>query len=130
MTIRLAVLALATVFSLGGSAQAEILASAPVYGASPSFGGFVVCRIFNAGLANATLTQRQIINDLNASVPLNSDSCGAVLAPLKYCAYIATVAGNRAHSCRLVATGVDTNIRGVAEVNAPGGGVLNSLPMQ
>ena len=131
MKLRLAFATVATLIGLGSAAQAEILASAPVYGGTPSNGGFVVCRIFNAGLTTASISVRQIFNDLNVSVPLTADSCNVALLPSRYCAYIATVVGNRAHSCRLVATGIDIKLRGVAEVNRPGGAeTLNAIPMQ
>ena len=129
MKIRPYVVALATLITLAGTSEAKILASGPLYSANGPAGGQFVCRIFNAGLANVSMSVRQIITNTNVVLPLTSDTCNVALAPGRYCAFQATIPGNLAHSCRVFALGADTEIRGTAQIQA-GATVLGSTPLQ
>ncbi len=100
---------------IANAAYAETLASAPAYPGNPS-GGTVTCRLFNAGLAGASITQRQIIDNLGDITTLSSDTCNVTLNPSKYCAFSTPATGNLAYSCRVVTGGIDENIRGEIDV--------------
>ncbi|MBK8816788.1 MAG: hypothetical protein IPN42_15345 [Methylococcaceae bacterium] len=63
-----------------------------------------------------SINQRQIITNTNATMTLSSDTCNVVLAPNKYCAFVAASAGNLAYTCRVVGTGADPKLTGVAEI--------------
>lgn len=130
MNTRLAFATLAILIGLGGAAQADILASGPIYASGGSPGGAVICRIFNAGVTPVTITTRQIFTNTNVSIPLIFDNCNVALGPLKYCAYQGTIGGNLAHSCRIVALGTDPDLRGIAEVQNSSSVVLFTSPMQ
>ncbi len=132
MKLRLAFVTLAaltTFIGLGGVAQAKIYASGPLYAAGGPVGGQFVCRIFNAGSTSATITSRQIFTNTNVSMALTSDTCTVALGSTQYCAFITTIVGNLAHSCRLNAVGSGLVIRGTAQVQS-GPTVLNTTPMQ
>ena len=126
--IRSCVIALASLISLAGTSEAKILASGPLYVTNGGGGALFVCRVFNAGLANVAFTSRQIISSSNTSLALSVDSCNVALAPGKYCQFYGTIVGNNAHSCRAVAIGTDTDIRGTAQA-VSGSTVLGSAPM-
>jgi hypothetical protein len=117
---------------LGGTAQAAVLASPPVYGGPVvNQGGAVMsCRIFNAGSAAVTLDNAEIVANSNVSVVLSSNTCDGALGGKSYCAYSAPVTGNLAYSClvRTVGTGIGA-LRGVGEVQK-GGTILNAVPMK
>lgn len=129
MKIRLAFATLATLIGLGGAAQAEILASPPLYISGGAAGGQFICRLFNAGLGGANVSLRQIFTNTNVAIALSADSCNVVLGSTKYCAFQANIGGNFAHSCRAVVHGADTDIRGLAQAQN-GATVLDSTPMQ
>jgi hypothetical protein len=114
------------------SAADTILASGPVYGGAGSVGGFINCRMFNAGTSTITVKTREIFTNTNVAVAFTSDTCRSALGPQKYCAFIGSISGNFAFSCRAVITapiGKVVNARGVAEVQNTGFVVLNALPM-
>jgi hypothetical protein len=123
----------ATLYGMTGPGLADtVLASAPVYGGPTSVGGFINCRLFNAGSSMLTIKSPQIFNNVNTVVSLNSNTCSTALGPLKYCAYVGSISGNFAFSCHAVIApprGKSVNVRGVAEVQNPGFAVMNALPM-
>jgi hypothetical protein len=142
---RLTAAVVAALIGLGGAAQAQeqnlastqavtqaqILASPPTYGGQGGpVGGFVTCRVFNAGLGSVSITLRQIITNTNLSVTLAADTCNVTLASTHYCAFIANILGSFAYSCRLEATASASSLRGVAEVSTSAGEILNTLPMR
>ena len=118
----------ASLIALAGTAQAEVLASGPVYGGNPS-GGTAICRIFNAGLTSVSIPIRQIWTNTNVALTLGADTCNVALGPNKYCAFQAGIPGNLAVTCRLTAAGTDVNVRGIAEVQSSGGAVLDGQPI-
>ena len=130
MNIQLTKAVLASLIGLSGIAQADILGGGPVYGGPASVGGQITCRIFNYGLSSVKITTRQIWNNTNAAETLVSDMCNAALQPTKYCAFTASIGGNLAFSCRVVATGNDVKISGVAEVKNSSSAILNTVPLQ
>jgi hypothetical protein len=131
MRIHFLVATIVTLLSLCEVAQAEIFASGPVYGGqSGPIGGGISCRIFNYGLSTVSISQRQIFTNTNIAVALTSDTCNVALAPNRYCAFTASIAGNLAYSCRLVASGTDPKLSGAAEVSSPSSVILNTLPIQ
>lgn len=97
-------------------ARAEMLGGGPVYGGPVSVGGSATCRVFNFGAFSVTLPTRQIFTNTNASVPLFADSCNVPLGIGQTCAYSGAITGNFALSCRLIATGTDTRVSGMAEI--------------
>ena len=129
MNIRLTQVALAGLIGLSGAAQADMLGGGPVYGGPASVGGQITCRIFNYGLSPVTITTRQIWNNTNSLQSLVSDTCNVVLQPARYCAFTASIVGNFAFSCRVVATGTDVKLSGVAEVKNSSSTVLSSVPL-
>ncbi len=129
MTIRKMLVAGALLSSLCSAAQAEILASGPVYGGPLSVGGSITCRIFNPGLVAVAISVRQIFTNTNVPIVLASDTCGVALAPNRYCAFTGRITGNFAHSCKLIVTGVEVDLRGVAEAQNGGAAVLNTMPI-
>jgi hypothetical protein len=130
MNIRLTQVVLASLLGFSGVAQAEFLGGGPVYGGTASVGGAITCRIFNYGAFSVTVTTRQIWSNTNAIQPLVADSCNVAVPPGGYCAFQAAITGNLAFSCRLVATGTDVKLSGVAEVKNANNTILNSLPLQ
>ena len=134
MKMRIHTLSLASALLLVGfgAAEARTFASPPTYGGrDASGGGFATCRLFNAGPAAVSVTLRQILNNNNVSIPLASDTCGAGLASVRYCAFTGSGAGNVAFSCRLDATGPNVGLlRGVMEVTDSRANILNALPVQ
>ena len=135
MSIRVIVATLATLVGLSGTAQAEIFGAGPVYGGPGSVGGRINCRLFNYGVFSVTITSAQIFTNTNVLVTPISNTCttsstNPALAPGRYCAVTAQIAGNLAYSCRIVASGTETKLSGVAEVQAPNFSVLNALPLQ
>ncbi|WP_133717204.1 MULTISPECIES: hypothetical protein [Methylocaldum] len=130
MNVRLTFAALAALIGFCGTAQAEIFAGGPAYGGPGSVGGNISCRIFNYGLSPVTITQRQIFTNTNETVAPSSDTCDAELQPATYCAFVAPIQGNLAYSCWLTATGTDTRLSGVAEIQASDFSVLNAVPIQ
>ena len=132
MHSRVIVVAFVILIGLGGVAQAEMFGGGPVYGGTASIGGQITCRIFNYGVSSVSISTRQIWNNTNpvAPEPLVGDTCNVVLAPTKYCAFTANIPGNLAYSCRVIATGIDVKLSGVAEVKNPASSViLNSVPI-
>jgi len=127
----LAVIALAVLATIGlcGTAEAEILAAGPVYGGPASVGGTFTCRIFNFGAFSVVVTNRQIWSNTGVSVAPTSDTCNVALAVGKSCAYSAPIAGNLAYSCRVIVQGIEPEVSGVAEVQAPNNSILNALPL-
>ena len=123
-------LVLGTLLGFAGAAQADILASAPVFGGAPGVGGQVTCRIMNVGLGSVNISSRQIINNVGTLATLSSDTCTTPVAPNKYCAFATGPVSNFAFSCRAVYSGVDPSLRGVAEFVNSSNTILNSLPMQ
>ena len=118
----------ASLIALAGTAQAEVLASGPVYGGNPS-GGTAICRIFNAGLTNVSIPSRAIITNTDVSLTLTGDTCNVPIGPSKNCVFLAAIPGNLAISCRLAAAGIDVRLRGRAEVQSSGGAVLVGQPI-
>jgi hypothetical protein len=107
--------------TIGGGARADIWSAGPAYPGNPT-GGFVTCRIFNAGLTAVTVVTREIFNNASATpVTLSSDTCTGVVPPLGYCAFAAAPGGNFAFSCRVITNGSDNNISGAIEVRASNG---------
>ncbi len=129
MNVRLTLAVLATLIGLSGAAQADMLGGGPVYGGPTSAGGQITCRIFNYGLSSVFISTRQIFTNTNVSIVPTSDTCNVALQPTKYCAFTATIPGNLAFSCRVVATGTDVKLSGVAEVKNSSSTILNSVPL-
>jgi hypothetical protein len=131
-TLRRMITGGAALLVLGGTAQAAVFASPPVYGGPivNQGGARITCRIFNAGSAAVTLANAEIVTNTNQSVDLDSNTCDGALGGKSYCAYTAVITGNLAHSClvRTVGTGVGA-LRGVGEVQR-GGVILNAIPMK
>ena len=119
----LGALALASV-----SANADVYASAPVYGGSSATLGSVTCRVFNAG-APVSISQRQIFTNTNVQVSLTLDTCGGILGTNQYCAFGRPSVGNFAYSCKLTTVQNGTRLRGVAEAVSNTNAIVNSLPI-
>jgi len=113
-------------------AHAEIFAAGPVYGGNLAelTGGVVTCRVFNAGLVPVVINGTVIFTNVNSALALISNSCTIPIGPAQYCAFAAISPGNFAYSCRLNVTGLETNVRGVAEVRGTSGRILNAMPLQ
>jgi len=117
-------------------AHAEIFAAGPVYGGNLAelTGAVVTVRVFNAGLAPVTINLTQILTNTNSLIALTSNTClsppNAALGAARYCAFTGVSPGNFAFSCRLNATGIDTNLRGVCEVRGTSGRILSVEPLQ
>jgi len=127
---RVAVTAIATLIALCGVAQADILSGGPLYAGSPAeLGGTVNCRLFNPGAFAVTVSTRQIWDNTGVSVVLAFDSCSAAVAPGKYCAFGAKIAGNFAFSCRAVVNGIDNNVSGVIEIDNSANQPLFVIPL-
>jgi hypothetical protein len=130
MTKRILLTALITLISFAGIAHADIFAAGPVYGSFAELsGGQITCRVFNAGLTPVTINLTQIWTNTGVLVTLASNTCLGSLNSIQSCAFSAPITGNLAYSCRVNAQGTDTNITGVAEIQA-GGNILNALPLQ
>lgn len=129
MRFRLAFSTAATLIGLCGAAHADVVSGGPVYGGPASVGGQITCRFFNAGVFSVTLPLRQIWTNTNLLVAPVADSCNVALAPARYCAFTANIAGNLAYSCRAYVSGIDNNVSGVAEVKNPASAILNSVPI-
>lgn len=114
---------------LGGVAHAEVLASGPVFGASRAFGGTITCRIFNAGLTAVNAAQRQIWTNAGVSATPTSDSDNAAVAPNNYCAFSFGLVSNFAYSYRIVTSGAETDVRGLAEVESTSGAIISTIPI-
>jgi hypothetical protein len=88
--------------------------------------------VFNAGPGTATITSHTIIRLGSSGVaPLNQDSCGATLLPLRHCtiaALGATNAGGGPHSCKFVMTG--GVVRGTIAEYGTGDQLLSSSDMR
>ncbi len=125
MNIRLTQVALAGLIGLSGVAHADLLAGGPVYGGPGSAGGQITCRIFNYGVTAVSISTRQIWSNTNVAMPFVSDTCNVALQPAQYCAFTANIPGNLAFSCRLVATGTDVKLSGVAEVKNSASTILS-----
>lgn len=128
MRLSIPLTAFASLLVFGTVAQADILASGPIYGGTNGVGGEVTCRIQNVGISVVSVVTRQIINNGGGFAPLASDSCTAGVAPNGYCAFNTIGGGNLAYSCKAVIFGIDPNVRGTAEFTKSGA-ILNSLPM-
>lgn len=130
MSVRLSLATLIALSAFAVPTQADILASAPLYGGGlDSPGSVITCRIFNAGSSSATISQRQIRTNTNALMGNSADSCNVVLGPLKYCAFTANSPGNLAFTCRIVASGTNLKLRGVAEM-VKSAKLIAALPME
>ena len=135
MSIRNRMAALTALISLGGAAQADILAAGPVYGGNiPEVANgqsTFTCRVFNAGLAPVTINLTQMWVNTGTTLTPASNTCLATpLASTKTCAFSAVIPGNFAVSCRINANGFDNNISGTAEVTGSNGRILNAAPLQ
>lgn len=132
MNTRLIVTSFIILFGFHETAQSEIYAAGPTYGGNVAglIGGTVTCRVFNYGLSSVSISQRQIWTNTYVLVAPASDTCNVALPPNKYCAFGATIAGNFAYSCRLVAAGVDAKLSGVAEIMSSSGAIMNSQALQ
>jgi hypothetical protein len=131
MNVRLIPVALVALLCFNGIAQADILASGPTFGGIATFGGGnVTCRIFNYGLTPVSITARQIFINTGTAVTPTSDTCNVALGSTKYCAFGAPITGNFAYSCRILVTGTDTRVSGVAELTDTGNAIVNAMPMQ
>lgn len=132
MHTRLIIASLIILSGFHETARSEIYAAGPTYGGNVAglIGGTVTCRVFNYGLSNVTISQRQIWTNTNALVAPTTDTCNVALPPNKYCAFGASITGNLAYSCRLVAAGVDAKLSGVTEIMSSSGAIMNSQALQ
>jgi hypothetical protein len=127
---RVAATAIATLIALAGVARADVLSGGPLYAGSPAeLGGTVICRLFNAGGYNVTVSTRQIWDNTGVSNVLSADSCGPAITPGKYCAYSVKIGGNFAFSCRAVTNGTDNNVSGVIEIDNSANQPLFVIPL-
>ncbi|HET6375483.1 MAG TPA: hypothetical protein VFF88_05490 [Methylocella sp.] len=110
------------------SKQKSMLQGRPMGGAS--IGGLVTCRIINVGLGTVTIPSRQIIDNVNSSVPPLTGTCKVALTPGKNCFFTAKIGGNLAYSCRVIAAGTDVRLSGVGEIQSPAAAVLNAVLLQ
>jgi hypothetical protein len=92
-------------------------------------GGSVTCRVFNFGAFPVSIPTRQIFTNTNILVSIFADSCNVPLASAHTCAFAGAISGNFAFSCRLIATGADTRLSGMAEIQNFSHSVLNSVPL-
>jgi hypothetical protein len=127
----LVVIALAVLATIGlcETAQAEMFAAGPVYGGPASVGGTFTCRLFNFGAFSVTVTNRQIWDNTGVAVAPTADTCNVALVVGKTCAYSTPIAGNLAYSCRAIVQGIQPEVSGVGEVQAPNHSILNALPL-
>jgi hypothetical protein len=91
--------------------------------------GSVTCRVFNFGGFPVSIPTRQIFTNTNVAVHLFTDTCNVPLLVGQYCAFAGTISGNFAFSCRLIATGTETRLSGMGEIQDSRHNVLNSVPL-
>jgi hypothetical protein len=100
------------VCGLAGTAQAEILASGPVYGGESQVR--VACQVFNAGSTPITFVSTEIFDQLTPGggpVTLDFANCVGLLAPNDICTFQAP-ATNQAYSCKVNILEMKTDVRG------------------
>jgi hypothetical protein len=107
------------VCGLAGTAQAEILASGPVYGGESQVR--VACQVFNAGSTPITFVSTEIFDQLTPGggpVTLDFANCVGLLAPNDICTFQAP-ATNQAYSCKVNIVEVKTDVRGTMAALGP-----------
>jgi hypothetical protein len=130
MRARLVLATAIILVAMAPSVRAEMFGAGPVYGGWPvSAGGSVTCRVFNFGGFPVSLQSRQIFTNTNIPVSILADSCNVSLPSAHYCAFTGAISGNFAFSCRLIATGTETRLSGMAEIQDSRHNVLNSVPL-
>jgi hypothetical protein len=108
---------------LAGTAQADILASGPVYGGASQIR--VACQVFNAGSIPITFVSTEIFDQLTPGggpVTLDFSDCVGSLAPNDICTFQAP-AGNQAYGCKVNIVQLKTDVRGTMAALGP----LNEL---
>ena len=104
---------------LAGTAQADILASGPVYGGPSQVR--VACQVFNAGSTPITFVSTEIFDQLTPGggpVTLDFANCVGLLAPNDICTFQAP-ATNQAYSCKVNIVEVKTDVRGTMAALGP-----------
>src|SRR4030095_3440945 len=98
-------------WGLAGTAQAEILASGPVYGGASQVR--VACQVFNAGSTPITFVSTEIFDQLTPGggpITLDFSNCVGSLAPTDICTFQGP-ASNQAYSCKVNILEVKTDVR-------------------
>lgn len=94
-------------------AYADILAGGSIYGGSSQ--DHVICTLYNASGASATITTNQIVQFDRVVLPLVVDTC-STLAAGKSCYIQASIRNNMNHSCTMVVSPSAADVRGVLEM--------------
>jgi hypothetical protein len=78
-----------------------------------------------------TISQRQIWDNTGSEpFQLLSDTCNVALGVGKSCAFAAPINGNLAFSCRVVATGANPKVSGVAEIQDLNNSIVTRIPFR
>lgn len=126
--MRAAILASATLLSLGGAAHAaDVLAAGGLFGGPAQRS--VVCFVYNGGTANVTITTPRIYQQGGFSLPLTSNTCGSTLTPGAICR-VQAVADNLPYSCRTTVSPDKANVRGMLEVRDVNDAVLHNIGLR
>jgi hypothetical protein len=118
------------VCGLAGTAQADILASGPVYGGASQIR--VACQVFNAGSIPITFVSTEIFDQLTPGggpVTLDFSNCVGSLAPNDICTFQAP-AGNQAYGCKVNIVELKTDVRGTMAGLGPSNALLSEADLR
>jgi hypothetical protein len=115
---------------VAGTAQADILASGPVYGGAGQVR--VACQVFNAGSAPITFLSTEIFDQLTPGggpITLDFSNCVGLLAPNDICTFQAP-ANNQAYGCKVNILEVKTDVRGTMAALGPSNALLSEADLR
>ncbi len=122
-------IALTALLSITATANAAVLASAPIYGGLNQ--ALAVCYFFNAGATAVNFSNQQLF-DQNSNIQESNikTNCGT-LAPFSTCAFFTDIKAKNssAFACRAVVSATG-NIRGSFEIRDAEANVLQNTPLK